>query len=340
MRYLSLLVLFALSVGAYSQVEIDASAVDTTTETERYIDYSDQLLIKVMSVVKQNNLELVNTSSSQYLLLSPANISSLGFGFNYKWLGLAVAFGLPAKSGEEDIYVKTTRFDGQLNVYSKKFVIDAFAQQYRGFYVKNPAQLTEWNETFFPKRDSMQTFSMGIGGYYVFNHDKFSYKAAYVRNAVQKKSAGSFLLGGFYNIDYAGFEDGAKHAFVPGYFPTEVQDTFDINSYSSRSYGITFGYTHTFVIFKRFFFNISLVPGLGSSDLVVYDKLKGRVVERKGAARFIGRTAFGYENKYFILGLTTYTTTGTLTYENLEIKPSTSNVKFFIARRFNVRKKQ
>lgn len=340
MRIVPLFIMILLTQRVFSQVEIDASAVDTTTETERYIDYSDQLLIKVMSVVKQNNLELINTTSSQHLMLSPANISSLGFGFNYKWLGLAVAFGLPAKPGEEDKYVKTTRFDGQLNIYSKKFVIDAFAQQYRGFYLSNPASLVDWQESYFPKRDSMQTFSMGIGGYYIFNHNKLSYKAAYVRNAVQKKSAGSFLLGGFYNLDYAGFEDGAKYSFVPGYFPVEVQDTFNINAYVSRSLGVSFGYTYTFVFLKRFFFNISLVPGLGTSNLVVYDKLKGRVTETKGAARFIGRTALGFENKHFIIGLTSYTTTGTLTYENLEIKPSTSNVKFFIARRFNVSRKR
>ena len=71
-----------------------------------------------------------------------------------------------------------------------------------------------------------------------------------MRNAIQKKSAGSFLLGAYYNMDYAGFLSGASTYFVPDYFPTEVQDTFPLNAYTAMSYGISFGYTYTFVFWK------------------------------------------------------------------------------------------
>ncbi len=341
MKHFLLIILFFITTGVIkSQVELDASAVDSTSEEERYIDYSDQLLLKVMSVVKANNLEITNTGSNQSLKLAPYGITSLGFGFNYKWLGLGIAFGLPPSPEDEAIYGKTSRFDFQLNIYSKKFVIDAFAQQYSGFHIENPNQLTLWNETNFPIRDSMQTFSLGGAGYYVFNHKKLSYKAAYVRNAVQKKSAGSFLLGGFVNIDYAGFETGAKYSFVPSYFPQEAQDTFDIDGYVSRSFGISFGYTYTLVFWKRFFINFSLVPGVGITNLTIYKKDLGEVNKRQPIARVIARVALGYENKHFMLGLTSYTTSGTIEFQNFEIEPSTSNVKFFIAKRFNVKKKK
>ena len=242
-KWLSLFLALIISFTANSQVEIDTSAEDTVQVSDRYIDYSDQLLLKVMSVVKSNELMILNTNNKQSISLKPYGISSLGFGFNYKWLGLGIAFGLPASAEEEELYGKTSRFDFQLNIYSKKFVIDAFAQQYRGFYVANPNGLGPWNETSFPKRETMETFSLGVGGYYVFNHKKLSYKAAYVRNAVQKKSAGSFLLGGNYNIDYRGFPRGDTNSFVPAYFPTETQDSLPINAYTSRSFGVSFGYT-------------------------------------------------------------------------------------------------
>lgn len=338
-RFLALL-LFTGSLQVVAQVELDASAVDSTQEEERYIDYSDQLLLKVMSVVKQNNLELLNTDNNQSLKLSPYGITSIGGGFNYKWLGLGIAFGLPASAQDQERYGKTTRFDFQLNIYSKKFVVDAFLQQYNGFYIANPNALTTWDSLNFPQRDSMQTLSFGAAGYYVFNHNKMSYKAAYVRNAVQKKSAGSFLLGGFYNIDYAGFEGDYKYSFVPSYFPQEVQDTFDINAFVSRSMGISFGYTYTVVFLKNFFVNLTLVPGLGVKHLEVHKRGVGKVVERGGAARFIGRMALGYESKHFMIGLTSYSTTGTLVLDNFEIKPSTSNVRFFVAKRFNLKEKK
>jgi len=334
-----ILLICSISVSAQSQVEIDTNPSDTTVVSERYIDYSNQLLLKFMSVTKLNSLEIVNTTSGQSINLEPYGISSLGFGFNYKWLGLGVTLGLPLTSEEEEKYGKTKRFDLQLNIYSKKFVIDASFQQYNGYYVTNPGELfPNWNDSIFPQRETMETFSVGVSGYYVFNHKKLSYKAAYVRNAVQKKSAGSFLLGGFYSIDDASFDDDTS-SFVPSSFPTEIQDSLPINAYSARSAGVSFGYTYTLVFFKRFFINLSLIPGVGVKSLAV-DKAGEKFTETSGVGRFNGRVALGYESKHFLIGITSNTVTGTLKFQNYVIKPSTKNVKVFIAKRFNINKKK
>lgn len=71
-----------------AQVELDASAVDSTREVEHYIDYSDQLLLKVMTVVKQNNLELLNINNNQALKLAPYGITSIGGGLIISGWGL------------------------------------------------------------------------------------------------------------------------------------------------------------------------------------------------------------------------------------------------------------
>lgn len=337
--YLFVFILFFFSVSAQSQVELDANVVDTTTDFEYYEDQSDKLLLKVMSVVKTNRQEILNTNNQQSIKLSPLGRTSLGFGFNYKWLGLGIAFGLPASAEEERIYGKTSRFDFQLNIYSKKFVVDAFAQQYNGLYIENPNELTIWNKEEFPQRDSMQTNSVGIAGFYVFNNKKLSYKAAYVRNAIQKKSAGSFLLGGYYNIDYAGFDQGATSFFLPNDFPQAVRDSFTINTYQSINYGVSFGYTYTFVFWKRWFVNLTLLPGVGAQNLTVYNSGVKEII-RGSATRVAGRIAVGYENKHISIGLTSFGTTGNFEYNQYEIEPSTQNVRFFIAKRFNVKKKR
>tara|TARA_B100000809_G_C15140222_1_gene532861 strand:+ start:9968 stop:10996 length:1029 start_codon:yes stop_codon:yes gene_type:complete len=334
-----ILLLILVSSSLYAQVEIDVSNVNSSNTNNCYDDYSDQLLIKVMSVVKSNDLEIINKNNKKSIVLKPYGMSSLGFGFNYKWLGLGIGFGLPASPEDEKIYGETQRFDFQLNVYSRKFVVDAFAQQYTGYHIENVAELIDWEGVYFPQRESMKTFAMGIGGYYVFNHEKLSYKAAYVRNSVQKKSAGSFLLGGFYNIDYGGFDGGDTSSFVPDYFPVEIQDSLPIDTYTARSVGVSFGYTYTFVFFKRFFINLSLIPGLGVKSLTV-TKSGDNFKETTGVGRFNGRVALGYENKNFLLGLTSNSVTGNLDFEDYEIKPTTKNVKFFIAKRFNIKKKK
>ena len=337
---LLLFLFISVFVSAQSQIEIDTHPVDTTTVTDRYVDYSDQLLLKVMSVVKSNDLELINTKNNQSILLKPYGISSLGFGFNYKWLGLGIAFGLPATPEEKAKFGKTKRFDFQLNIYSRKFVIDAFIQQYNGYYIVNPTDyIPTWNDSIMPQLPTMETTSASVGGYYVFNHKKLSYKAAYVRNAVQKKSAGSFLLGGFFSLDYAGFPTGDTAQFVPTYFSQESQDSLPFNAYRSISTGISFGYTYTLVLWKKFFANVSLIPGVGSKNLIIY-KNGQAYEERSAAGRFNGRVAIGFESKHFLIGLTSNTITGNFDFQHYQLKPSTSNVKFFIAKRFNLKKKQ
>jgi hypothetical protein len=331
---------FSVFVSAQSQVEIDTHSVDSTVISDRYVDHSNQLLLKVMSVVKSNNLQLINNENSQSIMLKPYGISSLGFGFNYKWLGLGIAFGLPATPEEKARFGKTTRFDFQLNIYSKKFVIDAFLQQYRGYYIANPIDyIPTWNDSIMPQLPTMETASASVGGYYVFNHKKLSYKAAYVRNAIQKKSAGSFLLGGFYSIDYAGFPTGDTAQFVPTYFSQESQDSLPFNAYRSISAGISFGYTYTFVFWKKFFMNFSFIPGVGSKSLIIY-KNGQAFIERSAAGRFNGRFAMGFESRHIIIGLTSNTITGNFEFQHYQLKPSTSNLKFFIAKRFNLKKKK
>ena len=321
------------------QVEFDTQPTDSIVSNSLYVDYSDQWLLKLMTVSKSNALDLINRNNNTSLRLRSLDVVSIGFGFNYKWFGLSFGIGIPANAADEKKYGKSERVDLQVNIYSKKFVVDAFIQEYKGFYVANADKLTEWDDSIEPQRPRMSAFSLGLGAYYVFNHKNFSYRAAYIRNVMQKKSAGSFLLGGFYNLNSAGFPPGDKASFVPNYFPIEIQESIPIEEYFSRNVGISFGYTYTFVFFKRFFLNLSLLPGVGAKSIVVYrDGMRDR--ENSLGVLFNARTALGYENKYFLLGLTTYAITGSMHFEEYEIKPSTSNLKIFVAKRLDFRREK
>jgi hypothetical protein len=63
----------------------------------------------------------------------------------------------------------------------------------------NPEDFIEWDEPYQPQVRNLETFSLGGNGFYLFNSRKFSYKAAYLRNEIQKRSAGS-LSTGFFSI--------------------------------------------------------------------------------------------------------------------------------------------
>ena len=56
-------VLLAMSFRGQAQVEIDTHPVDSTSASDSYVDYSGQLLLKIMTVSKINELEIINTNN-------------------------------------------------------------------------------------------------------------------------------------------------------------------------------------------------------------------------------------------------------------------------------------
>jgi len=189
-----------------------------------------------------------------------------------------------------------------------------------------------WTESYYPKLPDMRTISIGASGYYVLNNKKYSNKAAVLRTQKQDKSAGSFLFGICFNYDEANSPD--------GFFPQELPDTiaadFDLKGFRYIATGVTIGYAYTWVISKNFFLNVSAVPGGGYKDIRVVNNDGVSDVEKQAHAQLLLRGAFGYENKYFFIGLSASTLMRNMEYKSYELDLATEQIRFFIGKRFNV----
>lgn len=101
--------------------------------------------------------------------------------------------------------------------------------------------------------------TLGINGYYFFNNRKFSMGAAYNFSKIQKRSAGSAIIGfNFNNLDIT--MDMAK-------IPEELKPHLTINPQIYRfhynSYCLMGGYSYNWVLNPHLLFNISAFPGIG-----------------------------------------------------------------------------
>jgi len=164
-----------------------------------FTEMSHLLALKTYLLLKENTFEIAY--QNQRIVLKPNSPVALGFGFNYKGIGLALGIGLPHSSENLSKYGKTKRLDIQMSIYSKRIGGDAYFQLYKGYFNENPQDFMSWEKDYFPQIPDMQTISFGCNIFYVLNHKKFSNKAAYSRTQVQQKSAGSFVLGYFLNYD-------------------------------------------------------------------------------------------------------------------------------------------
>jgi len=94
--------------------------------------------------------------------------------------------------------------------------------------------------------------------FYVFNYTKFSLKAPFLFNEVQRKSAGSVIGGVTFSI----FTMDSDSSIVP----PEIESDFDSDLFlvdvNTLSLSVSAGYMYTFVVKGRFFLTLSFIPGI------------------------------------------------------------------------------
>ena len=307
---------------------------DPKDTIDQYIeDLTDLLSLKLFTLTKSNALDIIYPEGR--VILRPNGNTNLGFGFNYKSVGLSLSFGRPLSQSSIDKYGATNRFDVQVSYFGHRIGFDGFLQGYKGYYMANPNDFVDWDESYYPRIPDLSVFSLGGNLFYMFNSKKFSYKAAYIRNEIQKQSAGSFSVGLFFYQDQVRSEYG----FLPKEMPDSILSDFDLKEFDATSIGVSAGYQYTFVIGQNFFINLQLTPGIG------YRSLSGKTLDGnsaivdKAAWQVYGRASIGYEFKHFYLGATGSTILRSFTYKDYKVDLGTEQFRVIIGKRFDVSRK-
>ena len=324
-----ILIITIIFSGWFSSLRAsDSLSIDTS---DVYIeDLTHLLSLKLFTLSKSNTLEVIYPDGR--VILRPNGITNLGLGFNYKSIGLSLSFGRPLTQSSIDKYGKTERFDMQVSYFGHRIGFDGFLQGYRGYYMANPNDFVDWDNPYYPQVGDLKIISLGASAFYMFNNKKCSYKAAYTRNEVQKKSAGSLSAGLFFYHDQVRSDNG----FIPSEIPDTALIDFDLKEFDATSLGISVGYQYTFVIGGNFFINLQLTPGIG------YRSLSGKALDgntgivNKAAWQVLGRAALGYEFKHFYVGATASTILRSFKYKNYEVDLGTEQLRFLIGKRFKV----
>jgi hypothetical protein len=299
------------------------------------ISHWDKLGLYIYSIRKFRTYELKNSNLGLKLKFEPNGQTNIGLGFNYKWMGLGIAVSMPIVNKDNGVYGETKRFDLQLNLLSRFYGVSAYYQNYRGFYLSNPQDYLNWKESFYPNLSDMQSTSTGLAVFYWLNNKNFSYKAAFLRNEVQKRSSGGFVMGAFTDIDIVY----APSGFIPRSLPDSLSRIFDFKGYSTIVSGISLGYAYTLVLFKKTFINLSLVPGIGYRNLSIWYITSNNKTKPGFTGSLKGRFSLGYEGKHFYMGLASIGGMESFKYEEVDISSTSGQIRFYVGKRFKSRNK-
>jgi hypothetical protein len=118
----------------------------------------------------------------------------MGINGSYKALSLSFGTGFGFLNPNKEEKGKTRSFDFQSHIYTRDWVTDIYAQFYKGYYLSigGPAGTADNN---YYKRPDIKVNLLGTSIYRLLNGERFSYRAGFLQNEWQKKSAGSVLLG-------------------------------------------------------------------------------------------------------------------------------------------------
>ena len=217
-------------------------------DSSYYQTYPRHITARVFGSQKYTRLSMDGKGASS-LRYIPNNPFAVGVGVTYGIATLNLGIGLASSTDKEE-KGKTKSLDLQTHIYARSWVIDLYGQFYKGYYLAPQGKAAAGNDYYI--RPDMKVQMFGASAYHLFNSERFSYRAPFIQNEWQKKSAGSFLLGGEL---YAG---SVKSDSALG--PSTVANDFSANGIRRVNFiefGPGAGYAYTLVLQQHWFITAS-----------------------------------------------------------------------------------
>ena len=234
--FFSILLTFICCLGGAAFAQNDSSY---------YVSYEDQLTARFYFSQKYTSFRYNEKTDDISLRYFPNTTLNMGVGATYKSASLNLAYGfgfLNPEGGKGE----TKYLDLQGHFYSRKFFVDVLGQFYRGFYLVDQ-DLRDVSGNYYTRPD-LRTAAYGLSGHYMPNYERFSYRAGFLQNEWQKRSAGTLLLG--WQIIWGSAKaDSALVPFVMSGIHTEPVPQ-QLNYFET---GPSIGYAYTLVIKQHFF---------------------------------------------------------------------------------------
>jgi len=211
----------------------------------------------------------------------------IAFGIGASYKNLAIDLGLNLISSDPEHKSKNLALLSSM--YMGANVIEIFAQKYQNYTV----QVYNVNDEPIVDqfRTDIRTYNFGINYHYSFNHRRFSFDAASLGTQVQKRSAGTPLVGGY--LSY--FNLTADSAILSSNYANSDAQITRANLFAG---GISAGYAYFFVLPAHFYVMLSLTPKLGLNGGNI-KSTEDKQIPISVSPGFLTRNAIGYSSKKF-----------------------------------------
>lgn len=298
-------------------------------DSNYYKNYPTMLTSRFYSSKKYTTIFLEGSEGKRTLKYFPNTPVTIGIGATYRILSLNLGFGLQFLNPNRYEKGTTKYLDMQSHLYAENWVVDFFGQFYKGYYLSPRGYALSGNDYYL--RPDIDIDMLGVSVYRLTNGKRFSFRAAFVQNEWQKKSAGSFLYGGEI---YAGVIHGDS-ALVPSALKDDYAQK-DVYKNRFLEVGPGIGYAYTLVVKEHFFATASLTVS-GDIGIVEEYTALGKKERTSLTANASIRSVIGYNSDKWIATISWVNTNTNLRgySSNDRYLIRTGNVRATVAKRFS-----
>jgi hypothetical protein len=235
----------------------DFNAIDTTYISPNL--YNLAFMLEHSTWYEHYRLGNNASKDPQRLNFSPSLGTKLGIYFGWRWIFLGYTFDIEDLFGDNKN--KPKKKEMSLNIYSSKFSVDLYYRKTGSdFKLRSFDNIGIDNPSLENKHfDGLESSIKGLNAYWIFNHRKFSYPAAYSQSTNQRRSAGSFMAGFSYSQHRISFD----YEKLPAAILERINPSLKFSHIKYSDYSLGFGYGYNWVFAKNWVTNLSLLPGIG-----------------------------------------------------------------------------
>ena len=234
----------SLLLARYQNADIDTNYI-TRPKTKWTVKCQINLSgAKIKAMGQESGGGLLPSGQQFETVLEAERKTTISIGVSY--LGLSLSLSLnPAK-----MLGRYHDYELGLRSYGKRFGYDIAYQDAHNFKGWHEGQGVRYEIT--TAEDMFRLRTLNVNTYYVFNHRRFSYPAAFTHSYIQQRSAGSFLLAA---------SGQAQHGKVNGE-NNETNNRRPALNFKMTNIGIGAGYGYNYVPGSGWLFHISALPTL------------------------------------------------------------------------------
>ena len=285
----------------------------------------------------------VLSSNGQSITLAPDGLTKIGPFFGWRWFFFGWTFDI------KNIGFKSSglRQEFDLSIYSSQIGVDLYYRRTGNDYKIRDAKLGYGIDGDLFEGVPFAGVNVGITGvsaYYIFNHEHFSYPAAFSQSTCQKISCGSWMAGAGYTnntleLDYTALVETLEKRMPAGQ-EVKVDSGMMFNSIKYNDFMLSGGYAYNWVFAKNFLFCAS------GQVAMSYKTSYGKTADEKRGfdigkfnPDFIGRFGLVYNNTRWYAGLSAILRTNNYRTSRFTANNMYGSLNAYIGYNFMLKKK-